>query len=393
MVLPDNADDIGKTVCFAKENDLDLAVKGGGHSTDYSSSTDGGISINLARLQRVHVNPTEKSVTVEGGALWEHVNRAAAQFNLAVVGGTTDQVGVGGLTLRGGNGFLTPQYGMVVDNLLSAKVVVADGRQLTASETSHPDLFWALRGAGACIGLVVEFTFKAYPQENNVWSGMVTFPGDKLASVVDVLNLVSKHPRGKAAQLGLVATSPERHDLIVSVFMFFDGTETDGRRHFAPLLDLEYSALDVSMKPYHEVPAMLSAAAPPGGRKYIEGIVLEYPMQTELIWKLADEVKRKNERDSETSNTSVQIDCIDLSAAGQVPITSTAFPSRQSIVNVALVLQWANEYEDTKMIKWAKEMKDMFHAALGKEHRVSKLVSTFIAYSQGKEWRKKLYDA
>ncbi|KAI9041856.1 FAD binding domain protein [Aspergillus affinis] len=361
VLLPDNADDIARAVRFAKDNHLDLAVKCGGHSTDSSSSSDGGVSINFARLNKVRVDPLAKTVTVQGGALWEDVNNAAAQFNLAVVGGTGSHIGVGGLTLRGGNGFLTPQYGMVIDSLLSAQVVVADGRQLTASEKVNPDLFWALRGAGQCVGLAVEFTFKAHPQENNVWAGIVTFPGDKLASVVEMLDIVSKHPEGKAALLCAIAICPISHEPVVNIIVFFNGSESAGQRHFAPLLDLGYIAFDVSMKPYRDVPAMLNAAAPEGGH----------------------ELKRKIEIEPEMGKSSIQMDCIDLSAAVKVPIASTAFPSRHLLVNAALVLQWTDENKDAEMIKWASEVKEMFDIELKREnHETSSLVSNFVSYTQ-----------
>ncbi|KAH8434386.1 uncharacterized protein LDX57_012034 [Aspergillus melleus] len=383
VLLPDNAEDIGKVVRFAKDNHLDLAVKCGGHSTDSSSSSDGGISINLARLNKVRVDPLAKTVTVQGGALWEDVNNAAAQFDLAVIGGTESQIGVGGLTLRGGNGFLTPQYGMVIDSLISAQVVVADGRQLTASEKVNPDLFWALRGAGQCVGLAVEFTFRAHPQENDVWAGIVTFSGDKLASVVEVLDIISKHPGGKAAVLCAIAICPNTHVPLVNIVIFFNGSESDGRRHFAPLLDLGYTAFDVSMKPYRDVPAMLNAAAPPGGRKFSGGILFNSPLRPTLVCKLVDELKHKIEIEPRMGESSIQMDCIDLSAAVRVPITSTAFPSRHLLVNAALVLQWTDEIRDTEMIKWASEVKDMCDAELKREgNERSSLVSNFVSYTQ-----------
>lgn len=114
-------------VRFAKDHSLDLAVRGGGHATDTSTSTNGGILIDLSTMKQVNVNLPTKAVTAQGGALWADANQAASQHQLAVVGGTFSHVGVGGFTLRGGYGYLTPQHGIGLDNLLSATVVTANG--------------------------------------------------------------------------------------------------------------------------------------------------------------------------------------------------------------------------------------------------------------------------
>jgi len=129
-----------------------LAVAGGKHSPSGSSSTDGGLCIDLSKMRGVNVDVEKKTATVQGGALWADVNSELAKYGLAAVGGIVDHTGVGGLSLGGGYGFLTGQHGMVVDNILEVELVLADGTIVTASESQNSDLFWAARGAGFKFG-------------------------------------------------------------------------------------------------------------------------------------------------------------------------------------------------------------------------------------------------
>lgn len=118
-----------------------MVVHNGGHSTSGASATEGGIVISMTKMRRVVVDPERKTITAQGGTVWEDIDRAAAPYKLATVGGTVNHTGVGGLTLGGGYGWLTGRYGLTIDNLLGATVVVADGRILKTSETENPDLF------------------------------------------------------------------------------------------------------------------------------------------------------------------------------------------------------------------------------------------------------------
>lgn len=146
---------MSKLVAFASKYQLELAVKGGGHSTGGTSATSGGLVIDLAKMRRVTVDAEKKIVTAEGGALWCDIDVAAAEHGLATVGGTVNHTGIGGLTMGGGFGWLSGLYGAVVDNLVGAMVVIANGQILNTSETENAELFWAIRGAGHNFGVAV----------------------------------------------------------------------------------------------------------------------------------------------------------------------------------------------------------------------------------------------
>ncbi len=157
-----DADDVAATIRFAREHDLPLAIRAGGHNGAGLGSVDDGVVCDLSLLKDIDVDPATRTVRVGGGCLWREVDAATSGHGLAVPGGIISSTGVAGLTLGGGHGYLTRRHGLTIDNLLSAKLVLADGQVVTASADEHPDLFWAIRGGGGNFGVVTEFTFRAH---------------------------------------------------------------------------------------------------------------------------------------------------------------------------------------------------------------------------------------
>jgi FAD/FMN-containing dehydrogenase len=155
--------DVVDIVNFARQRNLLVAVRGGGHSVAGLSSVDGGVVIDLTRMRAVTVDPVARRAWVQGGAVWADVDRESQAFGLVVPGGVVSETGVGGLTLGGGEGWVRRKYGLTIDSLRSAMVVCADGSVHVASADNDPDLFWALRGGGGNFGVVTHFDFDAHP--------------------------------------------------------------------------------------------------------------------------------------------------------------------------------------------------------------------------------------
>jgi FAD/FMN-containing dehydrogenase len=237
--------DIVATIRFAQEHDLPLAIRGGGHNGGGLGSVDDGVVIDLSPLNDISVDPADGTVRVGGGALWGEVDAATAPHGLAVPAGIISTTGVAGLTLGGGHGYLTRRYGLTIDNLLSAEMVLADGSTVTASADEHPDLFWAIRGGGGNFGVVTEFTFQARPVSTVV--GGPTFwaleDTDELLAVYR--EWLPAQPRNVSGFFNFhtippADAFPEHLHLrkVCGIVWSVDGTDEEAEQAMAPLLEV-----------------------------------------------------------------------------------------------------------------------------------------------------------
>src|ERR687896_1314443 len=155
-------DDVAKVIAFARDRDLPLAVRGGGHNGAGLGTVDDGVVIDLSTMKDIDVDPRARTVRVGGGCTWGEVDRATNEHGLATPSGIIATTGVGGLTLGGGLGHLTRRFGLAIDNLLEAELVLANGDRVRASADDHPDLYWAIRGGGGNFGVVTSFLFRLH---------------------------------------------------------------------------------------------------------------------------------------------------------------------------------------------------------------------------------------
>jgi UDP-N-acetylenolpyruvoylglucosamine reductase len=173
-----NTADVVRCVNFARDNEITLAIRAGGHSASGLGICDEGLVVDLRGMKNVDVDPRLSVARVDGGCTWADMDRATHAFGLATPGGVISTTGVGGLTLGGGFGHLTRRYGLSCDNVVSAELVLADGRVVTASATENEDLFWAIRGGGGNFGIVTSFEFKLHPVKT-VYAGPIWYPLDQ----------------------------------------------------------------------------------------------------------------------------------------------------------------------------------------------------------------------
>ncbi len=245
--------DVAAAVRFARDRELEIAIRGGGHNVAGTAVCDDGIVIDLSAMRAVWVDPAGRTARVQGGALWSDVDNETQSYGLATTGGIVSHTGVGGLTLGGGLGFLMRKYGLAVDNLQAAEVVIADSSIVRASADEYPDLFWALRGGGGNFGVVSSFQFALHPVGPAVLAGPIFWAADDTTDVLRFYrDFAAEAPDelGTVVRLGTVPPLPvirkELHwRLAVAIACCYAGAVEDGERavralrgHGTPLVDL-----------------------------------------------------------------------------------------------------------------------------------------------------------
>ncbi|WP_181779227.1 FAD-binding oxidoreductase [Pseudonocardia pini] len=288
--------DVAAAVGFARSAGLPVAVRGGGHGSWTAALADGFLLVDLSPIRHVDVDPVARTARCGGGVLLAELDGATQQHGLAVPAGTVSHTGIGGLTLGGGWGWLSALHGLTIDNLLSAEVVLADGRVVRASETAHPELFWGLRGGGGNFGVVTEFEFRLHPVGPIIQLGLVFVEQARVAeAAVVALDLMASWPRGVTGGLGFNAAPPapfvpvEHHfapGMAVMIGGFADpGEHADVVRATVTALDpLFHVAMPI---PYLALQQMLDEASVPGTRAYTKGLYLP-GMTPEIAGILAD---------------------------------------------------------------------------------------------------------
>jgi FAD/FMN-containing dehydrogenase len=213
IVRADCATDVARAVLFARDHELPIAVRGGGHSLAGHSAIDGGLLIDLSAMRHLRVDPNTRTVRAEAGVLAGELNQAAQEHGLAVPVGTSSLVGIGGLTLGGGVGWLTRRRGLTLDSLLAAEMVTANGRVIMATEDTHPELFWGLRGGGGNFGVVTSFQYRLHPVGPEVFLCFVLYPASEAKDVLRACDRYLAEAPEDFAPLGVLGRVPELDEI------------------------------------------------------------------------------------------------------------------------------------------------------------------------------------
>jgi hypothetical protein len=265
IVRVKTADDIAQAIRFARDHHLKLSVRSDGHGMNGLATNDGGLVIDLAHFNTVEViDSTNYVVRVGAGAKWGDVAKTLANYDLAISSGDSTTVGVGGLTLGGGIGWLVRKHGLTIDSLQAAHLVTADGRQLRVSANEHPDLFWAIRGGGGNFGVATSFEFRAQPLKSII-GGMVIFPMDELASVLrNWAQVMRTAPEELNSTLVIFpGFGPEVPPQLFVYLCYGSDDETAANEVIKPLLELgTVQHQDIQKKPYDHM--LEDPQAPPG---------------------------------------------------------------------------------------------------------------------------------
>lgn len=335
---------------FARKHHVKFVVEAGGHSTTGASASHGGIVISMTTMRKVMTDPASHTVCVQGGATWEDVNNSTTPYGLAVVGPTANQTGVGGSTLGGGYGWLTGQYGLVIDQLVSAKMVLADGSIVEASEESEPDLFWAVRGAGQAFGVATEFVFRAHSIRPSIFGGTIYFTMDKLSEVVRFANQFHEKQDPKSGLFFGFRAHPSVERTAVVALLFYYGTRAEGESFFADLLSIDAAATKTHMMSYADIQAMGNIEPISHGRKNIDGAAVTFPLPMERYLAVYDHFDHILQSYPEAKSSEIIFELIPYAKAGEVPLDATAATNRGPYCNVGLILCWSNPEIDRRIV-------------------------------------------
>jgi FAD/FMN-containing dehydrogenase len=271
------AADVIAAVRLARERELPVAVRGGGHAVAGHALCEGGLVVDLSPMTGVRVDPLAATVRAQGGCQWRHVDHETQPFGLAVPAGIVTHTGIGGLTLGGGIGHLARRFGLTIDSLASCDLVTADGDLLVASADERPDLFWGLRGGGGNFGVVTSFEYRAHPVGPTVLAGLLAWQMEEAAGV---LRFLRDFAAGAPDEVGIMANlrvapavpavPEELHGRpIVALIVCYAGEIEEGQTVLRPLREFGSPAADTIVpKPYVAHQAMFDAAYPHGRGYY-----------------------------------------------------------------------------------------------------------------------------
>jgi FAD/FMN-containing dehydrogenase len=352
IVQAASTDDIAPTIELARSTGLPLAIRGGGHNVAGNGTVEGGIVLDLGALASVDVDARARLVRTGPGATLGDVDRATEPHDLVVPVGVVSGTGVAGLTLGGGVGWLVRRYGLTIDNLVSAEVVLATGESVTASESEHPGLFWGLRGGGGNFGVVSSFTFRAHPLDHNVFAG----------------TLVYERPRWQEALASFAALAPELPDdlsvlmtllippadwelgdrvLLLMGFAWAGPDRAAGEAVVHRIQDAcapDMSVLDPTR--WLTFQSAFDAALPKGSRAYWRNASFDR-IDGPIIEALAEWCG------IQTYGTAVDLHHMG-GAFGRVPEDATAYPSRAGEYLLNIYGFWADPAQDEERVAWVK---------------------------------------
>ena len=342
IVRPADALDVARAVVLARELDLEIAVKGGGHSVAGHSSTDGGLLIDLGSLKGIDIDPVHWTGSAQGGVTAGEYTLAAHQHGFATPFGDTMSVGLGGLTLGGGIGWLTRKHGMTIDSLLEADLVTADGRLLTVNKDADPDLFWAIRGGGGNFGIVTRFRYRLHPV-SMVTGGALFLPltRDVLTNLIEVSASAPEALTQITAVMGVPPAPFVPAELVgtpsVIVMPVHAGPLDEGEAAMAPFRAIAKPLIDmVGPMPY---PAQYQFTA--GGEQPGPGMVRSSFLPG-LSASAADAIVARHRDPGAPAMTQIRV----LGGAmARVPAAATAFAHRDALVAAAILAHVGESYE------------------------------------------------
>jgi len=349
--------DVIEAIRFARKHDLLISVRSGGHNVAGTGLCDGGLTIDLSSMKGVLVDAGAREAVVQAGATWGDVDRETQLYGLAVPSGIISTTGVPGLTLGGGFGWLSRKHGYTCDNLLEAELVTADGRVVRAHANENADLFWGLRGGGGNFGVVTSFKFRLQPVGPQVMAGMILYPLDKAAEVMQFFRkFTATAPEELGALLVLRPAPPapflakELHGKpVVAIVVCYVGDPVEGARVLKPLKEFGQPLADViAPKPFTALQAMLDGGQIAGRQYYWKSEYL-HDIEGKAIDTLIAQARQ-------LSSPHSAILVFQLGGAiSRVGPVETAASGRDASYIVNIAGAWENKHDNEREVKWVRD--------------------------------------
>jgi FAD/FMN-containing dehydrogenase len=341
--------DITDAVALARRMNLEVAVRGGGHNVAGRATIDDGIMIDLSLMKGLHVDRNARTARAQGGVTWNEFNRETQHFGLATTGGVVSSTGIAGLTLGGGLGWLMAKHGLALDNLLSAEIVTAEGKVLTASAAENPDLFWAVRGGGGNFGIASSFEFRLHPVGPTITGGLIAYPFDRARDVLRFFrDATASLSDEQVLFAGMIHAGDGSGTKLAAIVTCHCGPLAAGEAAVRPIKSFGSPALDaIGPMSYCQLNAMLDAAYPKGALNF---------WKSNFLARLSDEaIDSMIACFAECPTPMGQILLEHFhGAACRVGVNDTAFPHRAEGFNMVVLSEWMDPAMTGRCTSWAR---------------------------------------
>jgi hypothetical protein len=345
-----STDDVVKAVNFARANNIQVAVRGGGHNVGGRALCDDGLVIDMSQMRKIDVDAKTRTVVAQAGCTLSDLDAATHAHGLVVPAGVFTKTGIAGLTLGGGVGWLVRKYGLTCDNVVSFEVVTADGKVMTASAEENEDLFWGLRGGGGNFGVVLTFTYRAHLL-TTVLGGLLIHPQARAGEVLRFYRDFMETAPDELTAYAAMLHSPDG-DPISAIIPCWCGDLDEGENYLKPLREFGPPLVDaVQPMPFPQMQALFDDAFPDGNQNY---------WKSTFVKQLSDEAIDILVEHANAKPSPLTIIVIELygGAMARVASDETAFGHRTSDYDVGILSQWTDLADTDKNVSWTRGVYD-----------------------------------